>query len=157
MNPAEASLAHLEAVGARLAETHQELQKEVDTLQAELRVSQDPERMSVIQEMISVLMNLPSFRDLNLIRRLLLGSAWTNVPHQGKGHRVGGCGKGHHEGYPSAGPGKEEPYYKHDHNEATADAGCVNFQLHFQLLTSHLSSRSQCVDSAGRFDQGEEV
>jgi len=157
LNPAEASLAHLEAVGARLAETHQELQKEVDTLQAELRVSQDPERMSVIQEMISVPMNLSSFRDPNLIRRSLLGSAWTNVPHQGKGHRVGGCGTGHHEGYPSAGPGKEEPYYEHDHNEAIADAGCVNFRLHFQLLASYLSSFSQCVDSARGFDQGEEI
>ncbi|KDR67572.1 hypothetical protein GALMADRAFT_79772 [Galerina marginata CBS 339.88] len=54
--PDEASLAHLEAVSARLAETHQELQKEVDALQAELRISQDPERMSVIQEMISDLL-----------------------------------------------------------------------------------------------------
>jgi len=50
----ESSLAHLDAVNARLTETHQELQKEVDVLQAELRVSQDPERMSIIQEMISV-------------------------------------------------------------------------------------------------------
>jgi len=50
----EASLAHLDAVSARLAETQVELQKEVDLLQAELRVSQDPERMLVIQEMISV-------------------------------------------------------------------------------------------------------
>ncbi|KAJ3505368.1 hypothetical protein NLJ89_g7457 [Agrocybe chaxingu] len=54
--PDEASLAHLEAVSARLAETHQELQKEVDALQAELKDSQDPERMSVIQEMISDLL-----------------------------------------------------------------------------------------------------
>jgi hypothetical protein len=51
---AEASLAHLEDVSARLAETHEELQKEVDVLQAELKRSQDPERMSTIQEMISV-------------------------------------------------------------------------------------------------------
>ena len=50
----EASLGHLDAVSARLAETQVELQKEVDLLQAELRVSQDPERMLVIQEMISV-------------------------------------------------------------------------------------------------------
>jgi vacuolar protein sorting-associated protein 53 len=51
---AEASLAHLEVVNSRLAETQQELQKEVDALQSELKISQDPERMSVIQEMISV-------------------------------------------------------------------------------------------------------
>ncbi|KAF8894339.1 Vps53-like protein [Gymnopilus junonius] len=54
--PDEASLAHLDAVSARLAETHQELQKEIDALHAELRVSQDPERMSTIQEMISDLL-----------------------------------------------------------------------------------------------------
>ena len=51
---AEAPLAHLEVVSSRLAETQQELQKEVDALQSELKISQDPERMSIIQEMISV-------------------------------------------------------------------------------------------------------
>ena len=50
----EASLVHLEVVSSRLAETQQELQKEVDALQSELKISQDPERMSIIQEMISV-------------------------------------------------------------------------------------------------------
>jgi len=50
----EESLGHIEDVSARLAETHQELQKEVDSLQAELKVNQNPERMSIIQEMISV-------------------------------------------------------------------------------------------------------
>ena len=50
----EASLAHLEVVSSRLAETQLELQKEVDALQSELKISQDPERMSIIQEMISV-------------------------------------------------------------------------------------------------------
>ncbi|KAF8800212.1 hypothetical protein BYT27DRAFT_7200395 [Phlegmacium glaucopus] len=54
--PDEASLAHLEVVSSRLAETQQELQKEVDALQSELKISQDPERMSVIQEMISDLL-----------------------------------------------------------------------------------------------------
>ncbi|PPQ72073.1 hypothetical protein CVT26_006708 [Gymnopilus dilepis] len=54
--PDEASLAHLDAVSTRLKETQEELQKEIDALQAELRVSQDPERMSTIQEMISDLL-----------------------------------------------------------------------------------------------------
>ena len=53
----EESLGHIEDVNARLAETHQELQQEVDSLQAELKVNQNPERMSVIQEMISVSCN----------------------------------------------------------------------------------------------------
>lgn len=53
---AEASLgdAHLEFVNSKLAETQQELQKKVDALESELKVSQNPEKMSVIQEMISV-------------------------------------------------------------------------------------------------------
>ena len=54
----EASLTHLEVVSSRLAETQQELQKEVDALQSELKISQDPERMSIIQEMISVVVFL---------------------------------------------------------------------------------------------------
>ncbi|KAF8070050.1 Vps53-like protein [Lyophyllum atratum] len=54
--PDEASLAHLDTVSARLAETQRELQTEIDALQAELRRSQDPERMQLIQEMISDLL-----------------------------------------------------------------------------------------------------
>ncbi|KJA27598.1 hypothetical protein HYPSUDRAFT_34704 [Hypholoma sublateritium FD-334 SS-4] len=54
--PDEKSLAHLDEVNTRLVETHQELKKEVDFLQAELKSSQDPQRMSTIQEMISDLL-----------------------------------------------------------------------------------------------------
>ncbi|KAG5651871.1 hypothetical protein H0H81_007118 [Sphagnurus paluster] len=54
--PHEASLAHLEAVSARLSETQRELEAEIDVLQGELRRSQDPERMQLIQEMISDLL-----------------------------------------------------------------------------------------------------
>jgi hypothetical protein len=63
----EASLAHLEVVSSRLAETQHELQKEVDALQSELKISQDPERMSVIQEMISVGLLINWFSLLMLI------------------------------------------------------------------------------------------
>lgn len=51
---AEASLAHIDAVNSRLAETQLELQNEIDSLQQELSTNQDPEKMQVIQEMISV-------------------------------------------------------------------------------------------------------
>jgi hypothetical protein len=50
----EASLAHVDAVNSRLAETQLELQNEIDSLQQELSTNQDPEKMQLIQEMISV-------------------------------------------------------------------------------------------------------
>ncbi|KAG6819237.1 hypothetical protein H0H93_013895 [Arthromyces matolae] len=52
--PDEQSLAHLDFVTAQLADTQQKLQAEIDSLQHELRQSQDPEKMQLIQEMISV-------------------------------------------------------------------------------------------------------
>ncbi|KAG6853779.1 hypothetical protein C0991_001490 [Blastosporella zonata] len=54
--PDEASLAHLDLVNARLAETQRALQTEIDALQGELKRSQDPEKMQLIQEMISDLL-----------------------------------------------------------------------------------------------------
>jgi hypothetical protein len=44
----------LQGVQTQLADTQQQLQEEIDSLQAELKRNQDPERMSIIQEMISV-------------------------------------------------------------------------------------------------------
>lgn len=54
--PDEASLERIEGVQTQLAETQQRLQEEIDSLQAELQRNQDPERMSIIQEMISDLL-----------------------------------------------------------------------------------------------------
>ncbi|KAJ7693303.1 Vps53-like protein [Mycena rosella] len=51
--PDEASLAHIASVQTRLVENQQELQREIDALQAELKQNQDPTRMHLIQEMIS--------------------------------------------------------------------------------------------------------
>ena len=50
----EAALGQLEAVQARLAQNERELQAEIDALREELRKDQDPSRMQLIQEMISV-------------------------------------------------------------------------------------------------------
>jgi vacuolar protein sorting-associated protein 53 len=61
----EAALGKLDEVNAQLAETQKELQQEVDLLQAELRRNQDPDRMSVIQEMISVSIYSPSHKALS--------------------------------------------------------------------------------------------
>lgn len=54
--PDEASLEKLQEVQAQLADTQQQLQGELDALQAELQRNQDPERMTIIQEMISDLL-----------------------------------------------------------------------------------------------------
>jgi hypothetical protein len=50
----EASLAYIDSVDQKLNETQYKFQKEIDALQEELKRNQDPERMSMIQEMISV-------------------------------------------------------------------------------------------------------
>ena len=50
----ESALGQLEAVQARLAQNEQDLQAELDALREELRKDQDPSRMQLIQEMISV-------------------------------------------------------------------------------------------------------
>jgi hypothetical protein len=50
----EASLARLDAVQAKLAQDERELQAEIDALQEVLKQDQDPGRMQLIQEMISV-------------------------------------------------------------------------------------------------------
>lgn len=50
----EESLAQLEAVQARLAQNERDLQSEIASLHEEHRREQDPNRMQLIQEMISV-------------------------------------------------------------------------------------------------------
>jgi hypothetical protein len=52
--PNETSLGAIDAVQARLDENERELQREIDELQRELKRDQDPSRMLLIQEMISV-------------------------------------------------------------------------------------------------------
>lgn len=50
----EASLGQIDSVQAQLAQTELQLQQEINELQNELRKDQDPDRMMIIQEMISV-------------------------------------------------------------------------------------------------------
>lgn len=50
----ESSLERLDAVQTRMIETERQLQAEIDALKEELRREQDPSRMQLIQEMISV-------------------------------------------------------------------------------------------------------
>src|ERR1700675_1792882 len=53
-NALESSLSQIEAVQAGLVENEFALQQEIDTLQLELKRDQDPNRMQIIQETISV-------------------------------------------------------------------------------------------------------
>lgn len=57
----EASLGQIDAVKTKLAQNELELQREVDSLRGELKKDQDPGRMHLIQEMISVSIALSSF------------------------------------------------------------------------------------------------
>ena len=50
----EASLGELEAVQQRLAENEREMKIQIEQLTEELKENQDPNRMQLIQEMISV-------------------------------------------------------------------------------------------------------
>ena len=50
----EASLGELEAVQQRLADDERQLKAQIDELTEELKANQDPNRMQLIQEMISV-------------------------------------------------------------------------------------------------------
>ena len=50
----EASLGELEAVQQRLADSKRQMKAQIDELTEELKTNQDPNRMQLIQEMISV-------------------------------------------------------------------------------------------------------
>jgi len=54
--PDESSLGQIEVVQARLAENSREIQTQIDELTVQLKSSQDPNRMQLIQEMISDLL-----------------------------------------------------------------------------------------------------
>ncbi|KAG0700832.1 Vps53-like protein [Suillus ampliporus] len=54
--PDEASLSQLETIQTRLSQNERDLQREIDALKEELRRDQDPNRMQMIQEMISDLL-----------------------------------------------------------------------------------------------------
>jgi vacuolar protein sorting-associated protein 53 len=64
---AEASLSQLETVQARLSQNERDLQCEIDALREELRRDQDPNRMQMIQEMISVCLLSHSIVLINML------------------------------------------------------------------------------------------
>lgn len=50
----EAALGQLENIQIKLSAQEQDIRREIDELESELRKEQDPSRMQLIQEMISV-------------------------------------------------------------------------------------------------------
>lgn len=117
-------MAHIASVQARLVESQRNLQREIDALQVELKQNQDPTRMHLIQEMISVRVQVATTHTICHISRFT-GSFWSNVPHTRKSNRVGGCCTKHHEGHSSTRSRKEKSYPQHDNFEKTANARCV--------------------------------
>lgn len=60
----EASLGQIDVVKIKLAHNERELRREIDSLREELKRDQDPGRMQLIQEMISVSDTLPFIRSI---------------------------------------------------------------------------------------------
>lgn len=120
----EASLEKLQDVQSQLADTQQQLQEEIDGLQAELKRNQDPERMTIIQEMISVCLQVSSIYSRKS-NSLIQGPPRTNVAHPREGYGIRGCSAQHNEGHPGPRPREEKPDTQHDNDQEAADARCV--------------------------------
>jgi len=120
-------------VNQKLKERQENLQEEINELEDELKENQNPERMSLIQEMISVssawnlLCPCPS-------TPFDSGSFWSNVPYTRKGHRIGGCSSQHNQRHPGSRPREEELDYKYDGAAPVAD---VRFVIAFFFLAVH--------------------
>ena len=78
---------------ARLAQQERDLQAEIDVLREELRKDQDPSRMQLIQEMISVRLFAPVpfhvCQGLNGFVSCIhhcIGPSWADVSHTGEGY-----------------------------------------------------------------------
>ena len=99
----------MENVQTRLARDADEMQAEVDVLRDELRKHQDPQKMQLIQEMISVCTTRDTFQtNLPLIELSLLGPYEPNVPYSGAGNGIGSCRPKYYEGYSATRSCEEE-------------------------------------------------
>jgi predicted nuclease with TOPRIM domain len=82
----EASLGELEDVQQRLADNERQMKAQIDELTEELKANQDPNRMQLIQEMISVWPVLVSgFSWMTKTMWSNTGTAGSNVSHTGEG------------------------------------------------------------------------
>ena len=100
----EVALSQLEAVQARLAQNEHELQQQIAELHLELRRDQDPNRMQLIQEMISVFKVVCSPCLLCWHSFHVVGSTGTNLSNTRESDGVRGCSPEYHERDPSPWP-----------------------------------------------------
>ena len=66
-------MAHIEAVQEQLARDAQAVQQEIEALEAELQIHQDPHKMQLIQEMISVCQSVLHNRASLTFKKDLMG------------------------------------------------------------------------------------
>lgn len=85
------------------------MQQELNRLVELLKQDQDPERMQMIQENISVYPD-HSLWTLEALFNLTTGPLDTNDTNTGKGDRVRGNRAKHNEGDPDVGHREEEPH-----------------------------------------------
>ncbi len=124
---AEASLGQLEAVQSRLAQNERDLQLEIDSLQDELGTEQDPNRMHLIQEMISVRPHTMHGGYLPCLNYPFnyLGFTGADVSYTGESDRIRSSGQKYNQGNPSVRLGEKKSYIEYDYIEEAADAWCV--------------------------------
>jgi hypothetical protein len=116
-------------VQARLAQDELELQREIDALHEELKRDQDPSRMQLIQETISVWLLRPRSYPLPSLKLRRVGITRADVSYPRKGDRVRGCSEKYHKGHTSPRLGEKESHTEHDDAEAAANVGHVNYFL----------------------------
>jgi hypothetical protein len=125
-------LGQIEAVQARLAQDEIELRREIEALRAELKRDQDPNRMQLIQETISVCVIL-LLNEFMLDVPWFSGFTWSNVANPWEGDRVWSRSQEYHQGHSIPWSGKEESHLEHDNVEAIANVGHVDFGSYLSL------------------------
>jgi hypothetical protein len=103
----------MDEVQEDLRRQHQALQAEIKELREQMKLNQDPGRMQLIQELISVRLPLVHLSCVLLNYVRIPGTRNTNIPHSRKGYRERGDCEGHHEGYPEVGSCKGKPQREH--------------------------------------------
>ena len=126
-------MAQIEDVQKRLETDAQRLQAEIDDLRREMAINQDPNRMQLIQEMISLCVPLQVSQ---LYQCVILGLDGTNVAYTRESYRVRGRCEEHNEGHPNVGSGEEEPHTQHDDFEEVPN---VEYVLRNDPMTNVLN------------------
>lgn len=97
---------------------------EVAELRAQLEEDQDPDKMSIIQELIGVrglARELGRSGELTAATGPAVASDW----YQGRSYGERDGRAGYHAGHPVARPREKAPHCEHERAQAVPDAGCV--------------------------------